>query len=114
LRDRRVGLAERLRVDADDVLASERRKGRGAGVRRARSATDGRQTGESAQSEREGDQRLAKAPEHAYKPIGRRGGRQHYPRSRLSAAMSPTWIWMQIAIVVFVAIGMVLAITKLA
>jgi hypothetical protein len=28
--------------------------------------------------------------------------------------MSPTWIWMQIAIVVFVLIGMVVAITKLA
>jgi hypothetical protein len=34
--------------------------------------------------------------------------------SRLSPAMSPTWIWMQIAIVVFVVIGMVIAITKLA
>jgi hypothetical protein len=29
-------------------------------------------------------------------------------------AMSPTWIWMQIAIVVFVLIGMIVAITKLA
>jgi hypothetical protein len=28
--------------------------------------------------------------------------------------MSPTWIWMQIAIVVFIVIGMVIAITKLA
>jgi hypothetical protein len=28
--------------------------------------------------------------------------------------VSPTWIWMQIAIVVFVVIGMVIAITKLA
>jgi len=28
--------------------------------------------------------------------------------------MSPTWIWMQIAIVIFVLIGMVIAITKLA
>jgi len=28
--------------------------------------------------------------------------------------MSPTWIWMQIAIVVFVVIGMIVAITKLA
>jgi len=27
--------------------------------------------------------------------------------------MSPTWIWMQIAIVVFVLIGMIIAITKL-
>jgi hypothetical protein len=31
-----------------------------------------------------------------------------------SPAMSPTWIWMQIAIVVFVVIGMVVAIVKLA
>jgi hypothetical protein len=30
------------------------------------------------------------------------------------SAVSPTWIWMQIAIVVFVMIGMVVAITKLA
>jgi len=28
--------------------------------------------------------------------------------------MSPTWIWMQVAIVVFVLIGMVIAIVKLA
>jgi len=28
--------------------------------------------------------------------------------------MSPTWIWMQIAIVLFVLIGMIVAITKLA
>jgi len=28
--------------------------------------------------------------------------------------MSPTWIWMQVAIVIFVLIGMVIAITKLA
>jgi hypothetical protein len=30
------------------------------------------------------------------------------------ARMSPTWIWMQIAIVIFVLIGMIIAITKLA
>jgi hypothetical protein len=30
------------------------------------------------------------------------------------ADVSPTWIWMQAAIVVFVLIGMVIAITKLA
>jgi hypothetical protein len=29
-------------------------------------------------------------------------------------AMSPTWIWTQIAIVVFVLAGMIIAITKLA
>jgi len=28
--------------------------------------------------------------------------------------MSPTWIWTQIAIIVFVVIGMIVAITKLA
>jgi hypothetical protein len=28
--------------------------------------------------------------------------------------VSPTWIWMQAAIVVFVLIGMVIAVTKLA
>jgi hypothetical protein len=34
-------------------------------------------------------------------------------RDRLSS-MSPTWIWLQGAIVVFVLIGMIIAITKLA
>jgi hypothetical protein len=34
-------------------------------------------------------------------------------RSRLSRAMSPTWIWLQGAIAVFVLIGMIVAITKL-
>jgi hypothetical protein len=34
--------------------------------------------------------------------------------SKLSHGMSPTWIWMQVAIVVFVLIGMIVAITKLA
>jgi len=28
--------------------------------------------------------------------------------------MSPTWIWMQVAIVVFVVLGMIIAVTKLA
>jgi hypothetical protein len=32
-----------------------------------------------------------------------------YPRQ-----MSPTWIWMQGAIVVFMLIGMIIAVTKLA
>ena len=32
----------------------------------------------------------------------------------LFSQMSPTWIWLQGAIVVFVLIGMVIAITKLA
>ncbi len=34
-------------------------------------------------------------------------------RARLSL-MSPTWIWLQGAIVIFVLIGMIIAITKLA
>jgi hypothetical protein len=29
-------------------------------------------------------------------------------------SMSPTWIWLQVAIVVFVLIGMIVAISKLA
>jgi hypothetical protein len=36
------------------------------------------------------------------------------PREVGCTAMSPSWIWMQVAIVVFVAIGMIVAITKLA
>ena len=34
-------------------------------------------------------------------------------RSRLFC-VSPTWIWMQVAIVLFVLAGMIIAITKLA
>jgi hypothetical protein len=41
--------------------------------------------------------------------------RSDYRRVRIRCLqMSPTWIWMQVAIVVFVLIGMVVAITKLA
>jgi hypothetical protein len=36
------------------------------------------------------------------------------PHSYASLLMSPTWIWLQGAIVVFVLIGMIIAITKLA
>jgi hypothetical protein len=32
----------------------------------------------------------------------------------LSVVMSPFWIWTQVAIIVFVLIGMIIAITKLA
>jgi hypothetical protein len=35
-------------------------------------------------------------------------------RSYAVVQMSPTWIWMQVAIVIFVVIGMIIAITKLA
>jgi hypothetical protein len=31
----------------------------------------------------------------------------------LRGAMSPTWIWLQVAVIVFVLIGMIIAITKL-
>jgi hypothetical protein len=40
--------------------------------------------------------------------------RTQFARSRLLPAMSPTWVWTQVAIVVFVVIGMIVAITKLA
>jgi len=46
--------------------------------------------------------------------MGRRSRAVRHRRCTLSSAMSPTWIWMQVAIVVFVLIGMVIAITKLA
>jgi hypothetical protein len=42
------------------------------------------------------------------------GARAAIGRSTLCPVVSPTWIWMQIAIVVFVLIGMIIAITKLA
>ncbi|HEV3033625.1 MAG TPA: hypothetical protein VGX72_02440 [Solirubrobacteraceae bacterium] len=56
-------------------------------------------------------------PAHTHN-IVRRGAPQRRQRpagpSRLCPVMSPTWIWMQIAIVVFVVIGMIVAIVKLA
>jgi hypothetical protein len=45
-------------------------------------------------------------------PTGRRFSANR--PSTLSGAMSPFWIWTQIAIIVFVVIGMIVAITKLA
>jgi hypothetical protein len=36
-----------------------------------------------------------------------------YRRALPWALMSPTWIWMQVAIVVFVLAGMIVAVTKL-
>jgi hypothetical protein len=51
-------------------------------------------------------------------PAGARGSRPSVVLSSsvgyASRAMSPTWIWLQGAIVVFVLIGMIIAITKLA
>jgi hypothetical protein len=35
-------------------------------------------------------------------------------RANVQLPMSPTWIWMQVAIVLFVVAGMIIAITKLA
>jgi hypothetical protein len=37
-----------------------------------------------------------------------------WPALASAPAMSPTWVWMQVAIVVFVLIGMIVAIIKLA
>jgi hypothetical protein len=34
--------------------------------------------------------------------------------SNVHPAMSPTWIWLQVAIIVFVVAGMIIAVTKLA
>jgi hypothetical protein len=49
------------------------------------------------------------------RPASRPCGCSAPPLARsLLLLMSPTWIWMQIAIVVFVLIGMIVAITKLA
>ena len=55
--------------------------------------------------------------EHRYTIVVSAEGGRRYPcirRSTLFPGMSPFWIWTQIAIVVFVLIGMVVAITKLA
>jgi hypothetical protein len=57
-----------------------------------------------------------KASSHVYNIVNRaasgaawRGGLA----GNVQLHMSPTWIWMQIAIVVFVLAGMIIAITKL-
>ncbi len=48
--------------------------------------------------------------------VGARTGASTHPTppGTLPVAMSPFWIWTQVAIVVFVVIGMIVAITKLA
>jgi hypothetical protein len=59
----------------------------------------------------------ARASHHAYTIVGSSPSARKRPPSRpstLPLAMSPFWIWTQIAIVVFVVIGMIVAITKLA
>jgi hypothetical protein len=43
-----------------------------------------------------------------------RSSRPRAPPSYAGWRMPPHWIWMQVAIVVFVLIGMIVAITKLA
>lgn len=43
----------------------------------------------------------------------RRGGRPAPLAARYAPRMSPTWIWMQIGIVLFVLAGVVIAIVKL-
>ena len=54
---------------------------------------------------------------HRYTIVAARPEARKYPPSPSKyavAAVSPFWIWTQIAIVVFVLIGMIIAITKLA
>jgi hypothetical protein len=45
---------------------------------------------------------------------GTRGWALRAPIAARLGRVSPTWIWMQVAIVVFVVIGMVIAIVRLA
>jgi hypothetical protein len=66
--------------------------------------------------EREAGDRLSQSPSHTLNETfaARRGaGGWLRTRGRL-LGMSPTWVWMQIAIVVFVVAGMIVAVTKLA
>ena len=39
---------------------------------------------------------------------------QREPEEPVGHPMAPTWVWMQIAIIVFVVAGMIIAVTKLA
>jgi hypothetical protein len=57
------------------------------------------------------------APSHAYSlDVSGLGGAGTGPTVEVGCpgVMSPFWIWTQVAIIVFVLIGMVVAITKLA
>jgi hypothetical protein len=76
-----------------------------------------REEGEQAQSQRRRHGELADEPDHMHTIVirGAAGdGARPISPGTLSTVMSPTWIWTQIAIVVFVLIGMIVAITKLA
>ena len=59
--------------------------------------------------------RRLKAPDHPYTIDAPRaaGADMQRPLAVASLEVSPTWIWMQGAIVIFVVIGMIIAITKL-
>jgi hypothetical protein len=57
------------------------------------------------------------ASAHPYKIVNgqaARVGSRTGLEGNVQLPMSPTWIWMQMAIVVFVVAGMIIAITKLA
>jgi len=59
----------------------------------------------------------ARAPSHSYSlVVSAIWGAATGPTAELGclSVMSPFWIWTQVAIIVFVLIGMVVAITKLA
>jgi hypothetical protein len=50
---------------------------------------------------------------HAFAAASRYAHCADVAHGTLTAPMSPTWIWIQAAIVVFVVIGMIVAVTKL-
>jgi hypothetical protein len=86
---------------------------------------DGCEPSSQARPERQREEQLerasgrvrARASSHTYTLVAgapRRAAPLANGPSRLLLAMSPFWIWTQVAIVVFVVIGMVVAITKLA
>jgi hypothetical protein len=56
------------------------------------------------------------ASKHSYTIVvdGIRSRRHPANRPTTLLAMSPFWIWTQVAIIVFVVIGMIVAVTKLA
>jgi hypothetical protein len=106
-----------MEVQTDDVHAAEQAGGLGARTRRSGCLRAGRRPCEGAKRQRDRRERPYEDPGHPHTIVVYRLSLRGYGRASSNYAgteMSPTWIWMQIAIVVFVLIGMVVAITKLA
>ena len=119
LRDRRcdVDAAREARRPTDALCAAPRRPGRATRTRTAQRKREEDLERASGHARARASCPSAVASCHRYRiVVGVREAQSTRPAgpSTLSRAMSPFWIWTQVAIVVFVLIGMIIAITKLA